>query len=516
MDKSKKVILLFLLAALLVFSGMQLSSLNEQKQRYNLTADLPLEDAPPELILISTALGGFRGLIVNYLWIRAMELQQEGNYFELVQLFDWIGKLQPRFETVWVYAGWNMSYNISVKLTTPSERWLWITRGIEILRDEGLRYNPNNAGMYRELAWIYFHKIGMLMDEFHWDYKFFLADQMVRIVGPESIFLPGIAELHGLSEQEIIREEDMSLLIQEIKLAGVDPFGKDFSGILLGKSEPSEEIIRIFDDEGFAEPLGKLADFIRMRELNEKFNLNPVRMLALMDEFGPLDWRLAQSIALYWLMLGVDAAGGEQDINHDRLILHCLISLTENGRLVITDVGMPVTEPDFRFLEAADRYYTYLVEKYSQDTGIVSAHDHFLQTMVVNLFTYNRNEQANETYARLRELKPASYRVSMEDFVLNRITERVGDVSVPEMSSLIRGLIRQALYELALGNDERAIGMENLAKKVWTRHMRQYENSPRMHLPPYETIRDDVAARALAGEFPEELVAYLRRRLERD
>jgi hypothetical protein len=512
----KKILLVLLIVSLLFSSGRLLTSINEQRERYNLTVDLPLEDAPPELILMTTALGGFRGLIVNYLWVRAMELQQEGNYFELVQLFDWIGKLQPRFETVWVYAGWNMAYNISVKLTTPSERWAWISRGIEILRDEGLRYNPENPRMYKELAWIYFHKIGMLMDEFHWEYKFYLADQMGRVVGPDNVFLPDIAELYGASRAELLQDSGVSEISDRISEEGIDPFGKDFSRMVLGYKELPEELVEVFEDESLQGAAGKLLNFIRMRELTESFNLNPARMMSLREEYGPLDWRLAQSIALYWLTRGIEAAEGEQDINHDRMILHCLISLTENGRLVVTEAGMPVTEPDFRFLRPTDRFYSHLVEKYEQDTGLASAHENFLQTMVVNLFTYGREDEAGEAYTRLRELKPGSYRASLEDFVINRIMERVGDVSVPEISSLIRGLIRQALYELALGNDERAQGMEDLARLVWTRHMRQYEGSPRMHLPPYDTLREDVASRALDGEFPEELLPYLRKRLRRD
>lgn len=516
MNNAKKTLLVFLIIALLFSSGRMLTSINRQREEYNLTVDLPLEDAPPELVLMTTALGGFRGLIVNYLWVRAMELQQEGNYFELVQLFDWIGKLQPRFETVWVYAGWNMAYNISVKLTTPSERWSWITRGIEILRDEGLRYNPGNASMYRELAWIYFHKIGQLMDEFHWEYKFYLADEMGRVVGPGNMFLPEIAALYNTSRRQLLADPGVSALAAEIEREGYDPFGEDFRRVVLGYREPSEGLLELLEDESLHEAGNKTANFIRMRELKDKYRLNPVKMLELREEFGPLDWRLAQSIALYWLKRGVEAADGEQDINHDRLILHCLISLTENGQLVITEAGMPSTEPDFRFLEPADRYYAYLVEKYEHDTGLASAHENFLQTMTVNLFTYGRQDRARETYARLMELKPGSYRAPMEDFVINRIMERVGDVSVPEISSLIRGIIRQALYELALGNDERASGMEDLARTVWRRHMSEYEASPRMHLPPYEDLRDDVVSRALDGEFPEELLPYLKRRLQRE
>ncbi len=516
MGKARKLTLAVLIAALLFTTGNLLSTINYQRTEYNLTVDMPLEDAPPELVLITTALGGFRGIIVNYLWVRAMELQQEGKYFELVQLYDWIGRLQPRFETVWVYAGWNMAYNISVKLTTPPERWAWINRGIEILRDEGLRYNPRNPRMHRELGWIYFHKIGQLMDDFHWEYKFYLADRMSRIVGPGNAFMESLAEMYNISPSELMEDEEVSELASRLRDEGLDPFGRDFRQIVLGYREPPEGIEYLLEDERWEEPGAKLANFARLRELTEEHKLHPGRMIELREEYGPLDWRLAQSIALYWLTKGAEVSDEEPDVNHDRLILQCLISLTENGRLVITDAGMPATEPDFRFIEPTDRFYEHLVEKYEGAPYFEAGHENFLQTMVINLFTYGDREKARSTYARLREVRPGGYTEPMEDFVINRIMDRVGEASVPEISSLIGGIIRQALYELALGNDERASGMEKLAEEVWEKHMRQYEDIPRMHLPPFPDIRRHVVDRALDGEFPEDLLPYLRRRLRRE
>src|SRR6266436_7904704 len=96
-------------------------------------------NAPPVLAFTTVALGGFRGLIANALWIRANDLQDEGKYFEMVQLADWITKLEPSFTQVWLVQSWNMAYNISVKFTLPDDRWRWVERGIELLRDQGLQ-----------------------------------------------------------------------------------------------------------------------------------------------------------------------------------------------------------------------------------------------------------------------------------------------------------------------------------------------------------------------------------------
>src|SRR2546426_73795 len=84
---------------------------------------------------------------------------------------------------VWRYQAWNMAYNISVKFRDPSDRWRWVQRGIELLRDDGLRYNPKEALLYRELAWFFQHKMGQNMDDAHLTYKFEWAAEMTRVLG---------------------------------------------------------------------------------------------------------------------------------------------------------------------------------------------------------------------------------------------------------------------------------------------------------------------------------------------
>ena len=63
-----------------------------------------------------------------------------------------------------------MAYNISVKFKENwpgdyTDRWHWLERGIELLRDEGLRYNPNSILIYRELGWFFQHKMGQNLDD---------------------------------------------------------------------------------------------------------------------------------------------------------------------------------------------------------------------------------------------------------------------------------------------------------------------------------------------------------------
>jgi hypothetical protein len=168
-----KIGLIALAALMLAASGFVQRQLNEQRAdpSVGLTRRAPLENAPPVLAFTTVALGGFRGLIANALWIRANDLQNEGKYFEMVQLADWITKLEPTFSQVWIVQAWNMAYNISVKFPDAADRWRWVQRGIELLRDEALRYNPKEALLYRELGWFFQHKMGGNLDDAHLYYK---------------------------------------------------------------------------------------------------------------------------------------------------------------------------------------------------------------------------------------------------------------------------------------------------------------------------------------------------------
>ena len=110
------------------------------------------------------ALGGFRSIAAEVVWFRADRLQSEGRYVELAQLASALTFMEPHTPEVWSYAAWNLSYNVSVMMATPEDRWRWVYAGIRLLRDEGLRYNPASPEILRELAWMFELKIGANID----------------------------------------------------------------------------------------------------------------------------------------------------------------------------------------------------------------------------------------------------------------------------------------------------------------------------------------------------------------
>jgi hypothetical protein len=70
--KPYKFALLGLALALLAAAGSLQPRLNSARADLGLTRITPLENAPPVLAFTTIALGSFRGLIANALWIRAI------------------------------------------------------------------------------------------------------------------------------------------------------------------------------------------------------------------------------------------------------------------------------------------------------------------------------------------------------------------------------------------------------------------------------------------------------------
>ena len=138
--------------------------------------------APPGVAISNVFLGPFRNLIINTLWLRMDRLQKQGKFFEMVQLADWILRVQPENATVAQYLAWNMAYNITVTQQNYDSRRRWIKKALETLHT-AMKYNPNDPILYREMAWIYQHKLGDEMDNASAYYKLKIAEENFRIFG---------------------------------------------------------------------------------------------------------------------------------------------------------------------------------------------------------------------------------------------------------------------------------------------------------------------------------------------
>ncbi len=130
----------------------------QERERLQLRAGV--EGLAPDEVFTTMCLAGFRGVAVDYLWVKVLNLQLEQQWHEVRALTELIAKLQPHFPTVWVFNTWNLAYNISVEWVDPQDQWKWVKDGLTYL-DEGLERNPESIQLFFEKGWIFWHKINM-------------------------------------------------------------------------------------------------------------------------------------------------------------------------------------------------------------------------------------------------------------------------------------------------------------------------------------------------------------------
>ncbi len=116
-------------------------------------------DIDPASETMRLATLGLRGIAVSILWSNANEFKKKEDWTSFRSTLQQLAKLQPYFISFWRYQAWNLSYNVSVELDDVRDRYYYVRRGIEFLK-EGLKYNRDKPYLLSELGWFIGSKIG--------------------------------------------------------------------------------------------------------------------------------------------------------------------------------------------------------------------------------------------------------------------------------------------------------------------------------------------------------------------
>lgn len=490
--------------ACLLGAALLVPPINRERKKLQLDAGQNLgESVPPQIALATAALGSFRGLLVDWMWYRANQLKEDGKYYEANTLSQWITNLQPRFPQVWSFHAWNMAYNISVATHTPDERWDWVNKGIRLLRERGIPLNPRAIRLYRELSWIFFHKVGMFSDDVHWYYKRKLAFEMQEVIGDidqggttEQVIarfkaiadapdtLAGVIEKHpqvadlarAIGEQgynledkaqreQLLRQFGRILMFffsLDARITGMVDSGRP-----LPPSIDPKIYNRIITNQQYAQAMPHLVAWLRKRVLLDSYHMDPKFMLEIMNEYGPVDWRHFAGHAIYWADLGTKMIGelrhseGVDLINTYRQKVHSFQALTRHGKLVFD----PFSEyldlmPDPRFiggyeraLEQAEQAY---FDKHGQHTDSYrSGHENFLLLAMRYEYLYGNMEEAQKYHRKARELygndphnlMSTRYQQTLADLVFSELvsTEDMMDQARQFIDAMIRRSLEQGL-----------------------------------------------------------------------
>ncbi|MEM9351811.1 MAG: hypothetical protein AAGA92_02270 [Planctomycetota bacterium] len=120
-------------------------------------SDLGEIDPASETIRLATL--GLRGIAVSMLWSKGNDYKKREDWTNYRATLTQLAKLQPYFITFWRYQAWNLTYNVSVELDDVRDRYYYVRRGIEFLK-EGTKYNRDSPYLLAELGWFIGNKVG--------------------------------------------------------------------------------------------------------------------------------------------------------------------------------------------------------------------------------------------------------------------------------------------------------------------------------------------------------------------
>ena len=155
---------------------------------------------------------------------------------------------------------------------------------------------------------------------------------------------------------------------------------------------------------------------------------------------------------------------------------------------------------------------------------IATAHRNFLKDAVYFLYANNRQVEARKWFSYLVErygLGPQSgipEGSTMEEFALSKVTEDVNETSRDRVTAMLRGFLEQSFYNLAIGEDDNAIGLDRMATKIHENYRLRTTHpsaTNRVQLAPLTELKRDILFEMLtpATNVSTEFQAVLRTKL---
>jgi hypothetical protein len=495
LDSLPKPVLGGLIVLLLALTFLVQGRLNEQRAELSHNYLEPLQNAPPMLVFATQALSGFRGIISSYLWLRANEAQLEKRYQEQMQLSQWVSQLQPNVPTVWANRSWNMAYNISVKYPDGETRWMYVQEGIRLLRDEGIRYCPQEPIIYHELSWIFQHKVGHNMDDHHRFYKRQWMNNMTAVLW---------------ATPEDARNSNGVPNFDEL----IDP--------------PNEEVAA------------------RVKELRKKYRLDPREIKAVAIKYGrttlsngktvdALDWRIPETHSIYWAHLGLKRCSHNPSREKalrklERIIYQSMMYAFERGKLswnpfhkeylynAVTGGGATrenmnisareYTIPNLNIAAKTHEAYEEMIKQAQESRGeniastFGTAHFNFLRRAANWFYYYNREEEAMQWLTLCAKLYPDKVRyypgydfesdtIDLDQFIRYKLEEDIKRGNFEKTTALFVGLFIRHFSLLGEGKTEEADEALGMAKEVVDRYKARFANAKedRVSVLPFEKLR---------------------------
>lgn len=463
------------------------------------------EDLPPSLALTSIALGPLKGVISSGLLWRAMEKEDKKEYMESYQLSRMISAIQPRYPSIWTFQGFTLSFNVAASYSRPEERWQWILRGIELMRDEGLKYNPNNAEIRHEIMRTIKDKIQQTDQQ-----AIFMKNEWTKLM--LTYFDDGdYSELQRLrkaasSLHELKTRPYLDQLAEVAKTNHIDLYNfkknppqlsANYIGFLFGGKAPSDDQMALVKSA-----VVNLYFYYKRNKIETELNFNILRMIEVDETYGPFDWRSHIATALYW--------GAEKDLgnyttaglNYTRMTLGLMQDNFYEGKIIYNkESDSFIRTTHVQALPSVHHFYDELLALAPSRRNRKS-HDYFIERAAIVCYNMNQTQAAKELFSIFKHAS-GQKDATFEEFILGSMLNTLRSKTFKETQSLIESLLVSSYKASEALNHEMSMGLRNRAMMMYRIYQKEYGKSSK-RLPKFQAL-DKSAKISLYGKDTKKL-----------
>ena len=187
---------------------------------------------------------------------------------------------------------------------------------------------------------------------------------------------------------------------------------------------------------------------------------------------------MPEAHAIYWGEKGREEAQKNPDkVKLDdvttvrRLIYQSLLQSFHHGRIISDPLSKTESlGPNLDIVAHVNEAYTNFYAEEpdpGQKDGILKAHRNFLRDAVYFLYEADRMHEAQQWFNKLGQRYPDNPiiehdatsmpgKLTLDDYAVAVIQIDIGETSQERVTAAIEGMLRQAYYNLAIGEDDRA------------------------------------------------------------
>jgi FKBP-type peptidyl-prolyl cis-trans isomerase len=261
--------------------------------------------------------------------------------------------------------------------------------------------------------------------------------------------------------------------------------------------------------ERFLEPKTP-EDEEKLRQLRQVYKMDPHYMRTVESVYGPLDWRMPETHAIYWAHVGLEKAPRNVDLMPLRRLIYQSMQLAfHRGRLVVnTADGRAEFAPNIEIVDKVNESYYQMLKLEPKVENIRQGHQNFLKSAVSTLYLYNKEADSARYWKELKRTYPETVEdwKTAEEYSIYRTTELIMNEGRDKILATIEGLLVRSYTLLAIGEYDRSTGYERMAQKVWQIHQLKVdvETKPdiraRLELGSYTDIKRRVLKDVLNPE----------------